>query len=472
MLIGSETIHNGFLVNKSKTIMFIPWLSMTSCILAILMFSGLMWMAMIFFPLAYVTLLLVIATTSRSWMDWLNPIILIIGIGFVRFSLPGILLLVTHPEIHIFQMMHLESDDLILAHALALFGLLCVVIGWFIRVKFANVIIRQIFTSLNLHSSEGVYYAAIIGMIIGFSSLLLFIGNNVNIVEVIFSGEFRATKIHEGSGKFFRLSLVLIASSVVLSDYAIRRKYIWWKALFPIFAATISFWVLGGRVRAFVPFAAGLLLLWYQKGNFRVSAKCVWIAAVILLPVFSFAGQLYRGGGGIEGIRQVVSIPALLEYIKWAIWVDWGQLHSLAGATAIEPGTLGGRTFLTLLWPLSDILNLPAKSAGVFITQTLSDVGDRKWGFHATLIGDAYLNFGIIGVFLVMTIFGMGLNALYTEMRRGLVNNAIYGLVIVYNIRIFFESIEKGTEALTIFVFTVFIIKLGQFLFDILPYKK
>jgi hypothetical protein len=186
-----------------------------------------------------------------------------------------------------------------------------------------------------------------------------------------------------------------------------------------------------------------------------------------MLTVFLLVGQLYRGGYGINGIKGALSISALFEYVKWAVWVDLGHLHSLAGAVAIGPGVLGGRTFFALLWPLTEILHLPGKSAGVFIAQTLVDFSKRKWGFHATLIGDAYLNFGLIGVFLVTTIFGMILKTLYVEFRSGLINNVFYALILVYSTRVFFESIEKYGEMLMVLTCVLLIINLGQSLFRI-----
>ena len=176
-----------------------------------------------------------------------------------------------------------------------------------------------------------------------------------------------------------------------------------------------------------------------------------------------YAGALYRQGTQAEDIVQF-SLLGLLDYISEAVWTDLGQLHALAAAVAIGPSVLGGRTFLLLLWPASAILDLSARSAGIFIVETLLMFGDRRWGFHATLIGDAYLNFGQIGVFITVTIFGMVLNTLYIRFRKGVINSTFYAISIVYGIRIFFESIEKFGEMLVVLFFALLIIKFGHVL--------
>lgn len=452
--------------------LFILWLSSFLCVLGFLVFFSKPWIMSIFFPLAYMTLFGAVLMTIRMWSDWINPLSIILFIGFIRFSLPGLLLLRIKPNIPIFQVMSLRMDDLFLGHVLAVVGLLGVVIGWFLPARLPKAIFRQIFVRLKTHLYGGVRHTAILGMLLGFIALVLFVRLNANvpIIEVIHTGKFRGIEIQEGTGKYFYLSLLLIASSVVFSAYLANKKYSWWVALLPTIIAMIAFWVLGGRARAFTPFVAGLVLLWYRKGNppkLTLRLALSWTLIIVMLTVFLLAGQLYRGGYGINGIKGALSISALFEYVKWAVWVDLGHLHSLAGAVAIGPGVLGGRTFFALLWPLTEILHLPGKSAGVFIAQTLVGFSKRKWGFHATLIGDAYLNFGLIGVFLVTTIFGMILKTLYVEFRSGLINNVFYALILVYSTRVFFESIEKYGEMLMVLTYVLLIINLGQSLFRI-----
>lgn len=440
-----------------------------ACVLGGFALSGMAWLLPVYFSVAYIILGLTLIAVICFSRDCLNPLLLVLCMGFVRFSVPGLLALTTDPDLAIFQIMGLERDDWILGHALALAGLLGVVSGWRMPMHLSDSGQRlpAIGTNLNVCLSRGIPYAAGLGMLIGFAALIVFIGSHVPVSEAISTGEMRATEIQEGTGKYFHLSLVLIASSVVFSAYLIERRHTWWIASLPALVAAGSFWVLGGRVRAFVPIACMALLLWNRRNELKVPVKTGFALALILLPVFSYMGQLYRGGLGVDAFAQVFSVSLLAEYVRYAVWVDWGQLHSLAGAVAVGPGVLGGQTFTALLWPLTKFVDLPGKSAGVFIVQTLVGYGERKWAFHATLIGDAYLNFGILGVFVVTAVFGILLKKVYTAFKREAISPVYYSLAVVYGLRIFFESVEEWGEGLVLMIVAFLVIRLGQTLFNV-----
>lgn len=447
------------------------YIASLACVFGIFVFAGFEWTLPIYLTLGYTALLFALLTVAHLWTDWLNPLCLILFIGFLRFSLVGFLLLIgTEPEIPIFELMRLDANHWLQGHSLAVLGLLGVVIGWFFPARLPS--FARLLTRLRTRLSGAVIYAGSAGMLLGFLALIIFVWINAAGVEVVYTGAFRGTEIQQGTGKFFHLSLLLIASSVVLSAYLIRTNCSWRVALLPVTIAMIVFWVLGGRVRSFAPLAAGLILLWYRRSTLMVSFKTllIGVSVVPLLVLFLFAGQVYRGGSGIKGIVEELSITALLEYIQYSVWIDLGQLHSLAGAVAVGPGLLGGQTFsYNLLWPLSDFLKLSGRSGGVFVVEELVGFVGSRWGFHTTLIGDAYLNFGTLGVFVVTAIFGMILRILYAEFRRGRVDPVYYSLALIYSVRIFFESIEKFGEGLTVLVFAFCVIKLSQTLFNIGP---
>ena len=105
-------------------------------------------------------------------------------------------------------------------------------------------------------------------------------------------------------------------------------------------------------------------------------------------------------------------------------------------------------------------MDLPGKSAGVFIVQTLVGYDERKWAFHATLIGDAYLNFGVLGVFVVTAAFGILLRKAYIAFKQGAIGAVYYSFAMVYGLRIFFESVEEWGEGLEMIVFAYFLSRL------------
>lgn len=87
--------------------------------------------------------------------------------------------------------------------------------------------------------------------------------------------------------------------------------------------------------------------------------------------------------------------------------------------------------------------------------------GGRRWGFHASLIGDAFLHFGLTACLIASAALGAGLRALYAAGRRGM-PAALYALGVVYGFRVFFESVERYPEAFTVFVSAAIVLRLGK----------
>jgi oligosaccharide repeat unit polymerase len=328
---------------------------------------------------------------------------------------------------------------------------------------------------LNFHLARGGKYAALAGMMIGAAALVVFIKGNASL-DVITTGEFRGTTIQVGTGKYFYLGYILLASSVLLCGYLLSRGYKW-VSLAPVILAALLYWILGGRARAMTPLAAGLLLLWYrsreQKGWARLTLKPMYILLVpisILCVVWiSYIGDLYRGGLGVRAFSDSVSLSELWRYLEWSIFMDFGQLHGLAGAFAVGPGVLAGETFIgSLTWPLPEFLPIPGKSSGIFVLETLLGfAGDEKWAVHPSLIGDAYLNFGVSGVGIVMVLFGLSLKFVYVKFREGTLQSAVYTLALMHSLQIFLTSIDMWQQTLIVITFALAVILLGKTIFQL-----
>jgi hypothetical protein len=99
-----------------------------------------------------------------------------------------------------------------------------------------------------------------------------------------------------------------------------------------------------------------------------------------------------------------------------------------------------------------------------FDASPASGSGREKWGFHATLIGDAYLNFGLVGVLAATIIFGIVMRILYLHIRVKVSNIGIYALAVGCSLRLFYVSIENFPHVLVILAFTVFVVQLGRLL--------
>jgi Putative O-antigen polymerase len=423
---------------------------------------------------AYAAMLFSLATSVRAWRDPFNPLCLILVMGFIRFFLPGILLLSGFEPAEgvrrFFQLLRLSESDWAWGHALSLLGVLGIVLGWFgTQPRAKNR------AALKFYLPGAVSYASWLGMLVGFLAFLAFVLMNASL-DVIASGEFRGTTIQEGTGKYFFLAYMMIAGSVLVScDFLAHGRK--WLSLLPISVATMLYWILGGRARAMFSLAVGLLMLWYftmEKRSWRkLSVKPV---VVLIVPVIamigvwlSYVGSLYRGGFGSRAFIEALSISGLWEYLQRGIFTEFGQLHSLAGAIVIGPGVLNGHTFYgSLTWPLDQFLSIPGKSAGVFIVQTLVGFGDgEKWGVNPSLIGDAYLNFGLTTVALVMVLFGALLKILYLKFRNGSLHVAIYGIALFSALQICFFSIDKWPQALITLVFAYFLILIGNTIFQV-----
>jgi oligosaccharide repeat unit polymerase len=458
---------------KSEAYLFL-WLTSSAFVFGMFaLWSEQLYLLPYFFVSGYAAVLIAFVRTIRVWNDFFNPLCLLLAIGIVRFSCAAFLLLIgaEPPEKAqlMYQFMALTESDWHWAHALALVSLLGVVLGW-------SLVSRQWVKAprLNFYFPIGIKYAALTGMAVGLMALLIFVGGNASL-DVITSGEFRGTTVQIGTGKYMHLSIMLISASVLFSGYLVANNSRW-TSLIPVILATVSFWVLGGRGRAMTSLACGLLLLWYvsreQKGWARQAFKRIYALIPIGLLFTAWAlyfGSLYRGGWGLRGLPESLSLSGIWHYIQSSIFLDVGHLHGLAGAVAIGPGVLEGRAFMAgLFWPLTNFFPVPGRSAGVFIIETLVGFADeRRWGVHASLIGDTYLDFGLAMIAVVMLLFGMVLKVLYVKFRRGVLNSAVYSLAVVHGVQMFFGSIDVLWQTLIALACALLIVLLGGTIFKV-----
>jgi oligosaccharide repeat unit polymerase len=427
----------------------------------------------VFLVAGYSTVFAALVKTIRAWRDVFNPLCLVLAISLIRFSVPAFLQLFgiepTEEVRLFFRLMGLSSRDWWLAHALALTGALAVIHGWYLLPGRPTGQAR-----LNLSLPSGARYAGLAGMAVGFMALAAFIRSNASL-DVIASGEFRGTTIQAGTGKLYYAALMMISGSALLcNDLLLRHRK--WLSLLPAIVPVLLYGVLGGRLRAITAAAAALLLHWYtgrdKSGWTQAPLKFKYLFIVPLMAAaivwFLYVGALYRGGSGSDALAESLSIADLWQYVQGSIFIDIGHLHALAGAVAIGPGVLGGKSFLgTFSWPLSEFLPIPGRSAGVFIIETLVGfLGERRWGLHTLFIGETYLNFGLAGVAIIMMLFGLLLKALYVNFRAGSIQGAIYVLVVLHAVQFFLISVDIfWQQGLTVVIFALAMNYLGKTVF-------
>ena len=425
----------------------------------------------LFIALGYLAIFVAVGKTILASRDFFNPLCLVLLIGFVRYSCPAFLLLAgIEPPKEVadsYQALGLSDPDWLWGHVLALTSLSGVALGWLIARGKSSRSWR-----LDFCFASGVNHAAVLAMAVGFAALVVFIVKNASLSALV-TGAMRGVTVEEGTGVYFRLIYLLIAGSIVLSAYLLKREKSG-IALIPVLFCMLALLGLGGRGRALTPLLAGLLLVWYRKReqkawpaiSFRIAHVFVVIPTILFMAWLFHFGALYRGGYGLSAFSLSLSPQGIREYVQYSIFAEFGQLHGLAGAVAIGPGVLEGRTFLgSLSWPLPKLMPIPGRSAGVFIIETLEGFhSERKWGLHASLIGDAYLNFGLVGILLIMPLFGMLAKLLYVKLRTGTLNAALYAFAAVYGVNLFLKSIESWPHMLTGLVFMLGIIRFGDFL--------
>jgi hypothetical protein len=367
-----------------------------------------------------------------------------IVVGMARFLLPWLEIRFGGADDPTFQAMSIMAADWNAGASFAVLGLLCVSFIW-LTGRHRNVTVGGAWPT------SGGLTVPSAGFLLGFAGMVLFfLGNAPG--SALFSGAFRGVLVQEGTGVYFYLSLMIIPSSVMLTEGLARRGHGWPIAFAPVLLAGAAYLTLGGRARAATPILAGGIFMWYWLRP-KMNARNVFVGAlgVFLLLWLGFFGDLYRGGGGLGALGPAVRLRGFLEYLKGGSLIDIGQLHGLAGAHELGPGILHGQTFLsTLVWPVSVLLHLPGRSVGVLIVEQTMGLQNLGWGLHPSAIGEAYVNFGVLGIAVVCLAFGAMGVGLYRVLLERRIPLFMYSIAVVYLVRVFFESIQKWPEALVV----------------------
>lgn len=394
----------------------------------------------------------------RTSKDLLNPLLLLWVGMLLRYGLPSVLAAAQSfaPSEEIFLLMDLTERDWVLGQVLLALGLTSVVAGWIVLPDVSWRADRRLPATTSI--------AAAGALLVGLAGLLGFVVANTTLSQALVTGAFRSTEIATGTGVLFYLSLMSIPSAVILFDLGLTGKLRpRWAASLPLFFVALAFFILGGRTRALTPLLAAVVLYWYRRTQTRPfdRARVRWalrraLVAGPILVWFLYVAALYRGGAGLAAVRRSLEIGPFLEYIQSAVMVDIGQLHALAAAVQVGP-VLEGSTFrLALLWPASNLLGMEGRSAAIYLVErTAGFTGDTTYGFLPSMVGDAYVNFGVAGVVVVGLVFGFALKAVYLRFRQGRMPTVLYAIVMVYMLRMFVETVERWPEVLVVVMFAV-----------------
>jgi oligosaccharide repeat unit polymerase len=292
---------------------------------------------------------------------------------------------------------------------------------------------------------------------VGLLSVFAFFILNGAGIEDLVSGGFRGRNITGGTGFLFYFSFVAIPSGLILIYEFLRQNRLV-SALLVALVFFAVFAVLGGRVRAFILLASFILM--YVLSIKLVLKNVHKIAFLFLFCFISLqifvALSSYRSGVGADDISY--SIASLYASFISEI----GQIHSLAASAQFAGALSDDGAWTNLFWPLNSMLGSGARSGGVFVVESLLDdfSSGRKWGFHSTMIGDAFLGFGSIGVVVFSFIFGGVLGASIRWYKRGLVQYSFLILLFIELIRVIFETMDKLPEVYVTMVFYYIVVKI------------
>lgn len=458
---SNEVIH---LSSRSLLVVF---LALVGLILGFSSFynpdSGL---SLIFFIVTYFCVLFTFVWTYRTYTDSFNLLNLFLLAGFLRLHLPALIGDPFDPDIRLFSQLSITYSDWTRGNIMGLIGTLSVILGWMIGPHLFISIIRTILSLLSIgKDSKHLVLISTLGTVIGLIGVLSFIQmNGLSILSAAQSGEFRNTEIQEGTGFLFWIGLIGIGCSSILATAHLQNKKPIIIAAIPVLFVVASFWILGGRFRAMTPLISLSLIIIYNHKisarNFRVFLAIMAIISIIV-PYLLYAGFLYRNGLGISAFPAAANISQLTNYAGRSVAREIGQTFSLAAVARLEPGVLHGQTFNAFLWPISDFIGIDGKSSGKYIIETL--VGTDSFGIHPTIIGDTYLNYGLIAVPIILILFGAICRALYLAFKLEYVPLPLYTISAIYLLRIYYESVDKYKEFLVILLFMILFYKLGQY---------
>lgn len=402
----------------------------------------------IFLLIGYPLLCWSAVAAARATNDLLNPLTVLLVLAAIRLLLPAALYNTdsARSALSTFRLMGLEPDDWRAGHVLVVATLIALTLGWLLGIGRLPPV-RVIAPPASRNS-----YVTLAGIAIGAISLGVFVSLNADLASVVATGAFRGISIQEGTGSLFLLSFAMIAGAALITESRAGKSGVA-LALLPALGVAALYFVLGGRARTITPVAAALLIVWYLHGATRRRISGRWwglgAVAVVVGGWLLYAGAMYRAGK--LTLASAFSGSDFIGYIREALVIDIGQLHGVAGAAKIGAGAVGPWYVISpFLWPLNRLFPVPAGEVDRLDGIVKFRAAGRSWAFHTAFPGDMYIAFGAAGVLLGGILVGLVLARCYRQFYLGRFSSAVYALVLVYAVRVFFEGIGKWTELLVV----------------------
>ena len=308
--------------------------------------------------------------------------------------------------------------------------------------------------------------SSLIFFALGIAGIVAFLVINIGSLEAAaVEGEMRGTIVNKGTGVLWYTGLAVIPASISYLYCQFRRTgRIKFAYMMPAVLAFLALAMLGGRVRALMPLAAMAILFFRLKGYDRPSTRGLVVVAValVMLLIYLPIGATYRAGG-LSGVASL-SPGDFLKYAQWSIAGELGQLHGPYIPLAFGEGSFGGRTYLGLAWPIPDLLGMELGNTGVEVRDLAvgASTYSKKWAFHATMIGDAVLNFGRWSIPPIFLTFGLVLSFVQSGKMRMPLALPLSIVVTLGLVRAFSEETGKIPETYVYILFGILIVYVGR----------
>lgn len=285
---------------------------------------------------------------------------------------------------------------------------------------------------------------------LGLMFTLVFFVLNGGGFSTIISGDFRRYEIIKNTGYFFYIGLVSIPSGAILiTDYFAKNRARY------AFAVAISymmvFSILGGRVRALILLALWAVQYWkslYEHSKLKKNRRSIMVLismALFSLVIFLILGS-YRSGVGLS--MDLVAGFRFGEKLLGSFYSEIGLYQSLVSISRYPGELMWTGAWTNVIYPFNHMLGLGSRSGGVFAVQMgLDDFSSgRAWGFHASIIGDSFLAFGLPSVAIFSFLVGYLMSESMYRLRNGKISDALFLLVFLAFVRVTYESMDKIPE--------------------------
>ncbi|PNU20294.1 hypothetical protein C2E25_08285 [Geothermobacter hydrogeniphilus] len=289
------------------------------------------------------------------------------------------------------------------AESLTYIGFISMFLGTFVakyRVILSSLKNRGVYVFAGAKSNYCIYFVAAIG-VMAFLVLVLFSGvpiisDNVNEARIrFFSGK--------GYLNVFFISLQIVPLAILFDVFA-RKMYsrIIWCHLFSVvvFFLNIATGFRGIAIKSILLYFLTYLFISNKKLSLAKGA----VVLLALLLFLSVVGAFRREGKvGIEGVAREIGItlvarPAIFETIvkKFDVSSRFNGIGYVYDFLKFKPGEQKGKNVELKYMFFKNYKNMP-ESAGI----------------NPSIIGEAYVNFGVSGVFIIPFIVGFIVRRLY-----------------------------------------------------------